>query len=116
MLLKCLECIHKSATIGCLKLHYTLQHEDKIGERVCVCGDKALSGICANNFSPWGCSFKDESNSNSNSSSSSNSNSSSSSNSNSNLRSSLVNHEQSSFTDSSPNPSSSSSSNSNSIL
>ena len=36
-----------------------------------MCGNIKLSGICANNFSPWGCSLKNESSSSSSSSSSS---------------------------------------------
>ena len=48
----------------------------------CMCGNIILSGICANDFSPWGCSLKNEfsSSSSSNPSSNSNSNSNSSSN------------------------------------
>ena len=42
-----------------------------------MCGNVILSGICANNFSPWGCSFKNESSSSSSSSSGSGSSSSS---------------------------------------
>ena len=44
-----------------------------------MCGNIILSGICANNFSPWGCSLKKESSSSSSSSSSSGSGSGSSS-------------------------------------
>ena len=42
-----------------------------------MCGNIILSGICANNFSPWGCSLKNESSSGSSSGSSSSSSSSS---------------------------------------
>ena len=45
-----------------------------------MCGKIILSGICANNFSPWGCSLKNESSSSSSSSSSSGCGSSSISN------------------------------------
>ena len=70
-----------------------------------MCGNIILSGICANDFSPWGCSLKNESSSSSNSCSnpSSNSNSSSNPSSSSNPNS-----------NSSSNPSSSSSSSSSS--
>ena len=44
---------------------------------VCVCGNIILSGICAKNFSPWGCSLKNDSSSSSSSNSSSGSGSSS---------------------------------------
>ena len=44
-----------------------------------MCGNIILSGICGNDFSPWGCSLKNESSSSSSSSSSSGSSSSSSS-------------------------------------
>ena len=87
-----------------------------------MCGNIILSGICANNFSPWGCSLKNESSSgsnsssnpssNSNSNSSSNPSSSSSSNPNSNPSSSSS---YSSGSGSGSNPSSSSSSGSGSI-
>ena len=45
----------------------------------CLCGNIILHGICANNFSPWGCSLKNESSSSSSSSSGSSSSSDSSS-------------------------------------
>ena len=38
-----------------------------------MCGNIILSGICANNFSPWGCSLKNESSSSSSSGSGSSS-------------------------------------------
>ena len=38
-----------------------------------MCGNIILKGICANNFSPWGCSLKNESSSSSSSSSGSSS-------------------------------------------
>ena len=85
-----------------------------------MCGNIILSGICANNFSPWGCSLKNESssssssNSSSNPSSNSNSNSSSNPSSNSNSNSSS-NPSSNSNSNSSSNPSSSSSSSSGSV-
>ena len=87
-----------------------------------MCGNIILSGFCANDFSPWGCSLKNESSSSSNSSSnpSSNSNSNSSSNpsssSNPNSNSSSnPSSSSSSGSGSGSNPSSSSSSGSGSI-
>ena len=87
-----------------------------------MCGNIILSGICANNFSPWGCSLKNESSSSSNSSSNPSSNSksnsssnpSSSSNPNSNS-SSNPSSSSSSSSGSGSNPSSSSSPGSGSI-
>ena len=116
MLLQCLECNYKCGNIAVLKYHYESFHKDKTDK--CMCGNIILSGICANEFSPWGCSLKNESSSSSNSSSnpSSNSNSnfssnpSSSSNPNSNSSSNP-----SSSSGSGSNPSSSSSSGSGSI-
>ena len=104
MLLQCLECNYKCGNIAVLKYHYESFHKDKTDK--CMCGNLILSGICANDFSPWGCSLKNESSSSSNSSSnpSSNSNSSSNPSSSSNPNSS-----------SSSNPSSSYSSGSGSI-
>ena len=85
-------------------------------------GNIILSGICANDFSPWGCSLKNEfsssSNSSSNPSSISNSNSSSIPNSSSNPNSNSSSNPSSSSSSSSgsgSNPSSSSSSGSGSI-
>ena len=49
-----------------------------------MCGNIILNGVCANNFSPWGCSLKNESSSSSSSSSSSGAGSSSIYDSNSN--------------------------------
>ena len=85
-----------------------------------MCGNIILSGICANDFSPWGCSLKNESSSSSNSSSISNSNSSSNpssiSNPNSNSSSNPSSSSNSiSISGSGSNPSSSSSSGSGSI-
>ena len=91
-----------------------------------MCGNIILSGICANDFSPWGCSLKNESSSssnsssnpssNSNSNSSSNPSSSSSSNPNSNSNSNPSSSSSSSSgSGSGSNPSSSSSSGSGSI-
>ena len=85
-----------------------------------MCGNIILSGICDNDFSPWGCSLKNESSSSSNSSSNpssnSNSNSSSSPSSSSNPNSSSSsNPSSSSSSGSGSNPSSSSSSGSGSI-
>ena len=67
MLLKCLECNYKYGNIAVLKYHYESCHKDKTDK--CMCGNIILSGICANNFSPWGCSLKIESSSSSSSSS-----------------------------------------------
>ena len=75
MLLQCLECNYKCGNIAVLKYHYESFLKDKT--------DKCMSGICANDFSPWGCSLKNESCSSSNSSSNPSSNSNSNSNSNS---------------------------------
>ena len=87
-----------------------------------MCGNIILSGICANDFSPWGCSLKYESSSGSNSSSNpssiSNSNSSSNPSSSSNPNSNSSSNPSSSSSSSSgsgSNPSSSSSSGSGSI-
>ena len=77
MLLKCLECNYKYGNIALLKYHYESCHKDKTDK--CMCGNIILSGICANNFSPWGCSLKNESSSSSSSSSSFSSRSGSSS-------------------------------------
>ena len=80
-----------------------------------MCGNIKLSGICANDFSPWGCSLKNESSSSSNSNSNSSSNPSSNSNSNSNSNSSSNPSSSSNpNSNSSSNPSSSSSSSSGS--
>ena len=107
MLLQCLECNYKCGNSAVLKYHYESFHKDKTDN--CMCGNIILSGICANDFSPWGCSLKNEysssSNSSSNSSSSTSSSSSSGSGSNPNSNSS---------SNSSSNPSSSSSSGSSS--
>ena len=73
MLSNCLECNYKYGNIAVLKYHYELCHKDKTDK--CMCGNIILSGICANNFSPWGCSLKNESTSISSSSSSSSSSS-----------------------------------------
>ena len=84
-----------------------------------MCGNIILSGICANDFSPWGCSLKNESSSSSNSSSNSNSSSSSNPSSNSNSSSNPISNPSSSSSSSSSsgsgsNPSSSFSSGSGS--
>ena len=71
MLLKCLECNYKYGNIAVLKYHYESYHKDKTDN--CMCGNIILSGICANNFSPWCCSLKKESSSSSSSSSGSSS-------------------------------------------
>ena len=116
MLLQCLECNYKSGNIAVLKYPYESCHKDKTDK--CMCGNIILSGICANDFSPWGCSLKNESNSSSNSNSNSNSNSSSNPSSSSNPNSnSSSNPSSNSSSSSSPdsNPSSSSSSGSGSI-
>ena len=73
MLLKCLECNYKYGNIARLKYLYESCHNDKTDK--CMCGNKILSSICANNFSPWDCSLKNESGSSSSSSSSSRSSS-----------------------------------------
>ena len=117
MLSQCLECNYKCGNIAVLKYHYESFHKDKTDK--CMCGNIILSGICANDFSPWGCSLKNESSSSSNSNSSSNPTSSSNSNSNSNSSSnpsssSNPNSNSSSNPNSISNPSSSSSSNPNS--
>ena len=95
MLLKCLECNYKFGNIACLKYNYESFHKDKTDK--CMSGNIILSGICANNFSQWGCSLKNKSSSNSSSSSSYSSSSSSGSGS-----SSI--YESNSNADSSPNP------------
>ena len=81
MLLQCLECNYKCGNIAVLKYHYKSFQKDKTDK--CMCGNIILSGICANDFSPWGCSLKNESNSSSNSNSISSSNPSSNSSSSS---------------------------------
>ena len=73
MLLKCLECNYKNGNIAVLKYHYESCHKDKTDK--CMCGNIILSGICANNFCPWGFSLKNESSSSSSSISSSGSSS-----------------------------------------
>ena len=122
MLLQCLECNHKCVNIAVLKYHYESFHKDKTDK--CMCGNIKLSGICANDFSPWGCSLKNESSNSSNSSSnpSSNSNSNSSSNPSSSFSSNPISNSNSnpsssssSISGSGSNPSSSSSSGSGSI-
>ena len=75
MLLKGLECNYKYGNIAVLKYHYESCHKDKTDK--CMCGNIILSGICANNFSPWGCSLKNEYSSSYSSSSSSSSGASS---------------------------------------
>ena len=70
MLLKCLECNYKYGNIAVLKYRYESCHKVKTDK--CMCGNIILSGICANNFSPWG-SLKNESSSTSSSSSGSSS-------------------------------------------
>ena len=86
MLLQCLECNYKRGNIAVLKYHYESFRKDKTDK--CMCGNIILSGICANDFSPWGCSLKNESKSSSNSNSNSISSSNPSSNSSSNPSSS----------------------------
>ena len=122
MLLQCLECNYKCGNIAVLKYHYESFHKDKTDK--CMCGNIILSGICANNFSPWGCSLTNESSSSSSSNSSSNPSSNSNSNSSSNPSSSSNPNSNSSSNPSSnsssssgsgSNPSSSSSSGSGSI-
>ena len=61
MVIKCLECNYKCGNIACLKYHYESCHKDKIDK--CICGNITISAICANDFSPWGCSLKNESSS-----------------------------------------------------
>ena len=73
MLLKCLGCNYKYGNIAVLKYHYESCHKDTTDK--CMCGNIILSGIGDNNFSPWGCSLKNESSSSSSSSSISNSSS-----------------------------------------
>ena len=113
MLLKCSECNYECGNIAVLKYHYESCHKDKTDK--CLCGNIILSGICANNFSPWGCSLKNESSSSSSSSSnpssSSNSNSISNPSSSSNTNSNSNSNPSSGF---GSNPSSSSSSSSGS--
>ena len=106
MLLQCFECNYKCENIAVLIYHYESFHKGKTDK--CMCGNIILSGICANDFSPWGCSLKNESSSSSNSSS----NPSSSSNPNSNSSSNPSSSSGSGF---GSNPSSSSSSGSGSI-
>ena len=98
MVLKCLECNYKCGNIACLKYHYESCHKDKIDK--CICGNITISAICANDFSPWGCSLKNESSSSSGSGSSSNSSSDSGSRSSSGSDSS---YNTSSNSDPSPN-------------
>ena len=81
MLLNCFECNYKYGNIAVLKYHYESCQKDKTDK--CMCGNRILSGICAKNFSPWGCSLKNEPSSSSSSSSSPSSGSGSSSNSSS---------------------------------
>ena len=103
MVIKCLECNYKCGNIACLKYHYESCHKDKIDK--CICGNITISAICANDFSPWGCSLKIESSSSSGSGSSSSS--SSSSNSSSDSGSSSSSGSDSSYNTSSnsdPNP------------
>ena len=120
MLLQCLECNYKCGNIAVLIYHYESFHKDKTDK--CMCGNIILSGICANDFSPWGCSLKNESSSSSNSSSNPSSNSNCSSNpsssSISNPNSNSISNpssSSSSISGSGSNPSSSSSSGSGSI-
>ena len=124
MLLQFLECNYKCGNIAVLKYHYKSFHKDQTDK--CMCGNIILSDICAIDFSPWGCSLKNESSSssnsssspssNSNSNSSSNPSSSSSSNPNSNSNSNPSSSSSSSTSSGSgSNPSSSSSSGSGSI-
>ena len=81
MLLQCLECNYKYGNIAVLKYHYESCHKDKTDK--CMCGNIILSGICADDFSPCGCSLKKEPSSSSSSSSISSSSSGSSSSSSS---------------------------------
>ena len=69
MLLKCLECNYKYGNFAVLKYLYESCHKNKTDK--CMCGNIILSGICANNFSPLGCSLKNEYSSSSSSGSSS---------------------------------------------
>ena len=107
MLLQCLECNYKYGNIAVLKYHYESRHEDKTDK--CMCGNIILSGICANDFSPRGCSLKNESSSSSTSSSSSSSSSTSSSSSSSSSSSASVSgsssiYDSNSNSDPNPNP------------
>ena len=105
MVIKCLECNYKCGKIACLKYHYESCHKDKIDK--CICGNITISAICANDFSPWGCSLKNESSSSSGSGSSSSSSSSSNSSSDSGSSSSSGSGSDSSYNTSSnsdPNP------------
>ena len=105
MVIKCLECNYKCGNIACLKYHYESCHKDKIDK--CICGNITISAICANDFSPWGCSLKNESSSSSGSGSSSSSSSSSNSSSDSGSSSSSGSGSDSSYNTSSnsdPNP------------
>ena len=77
MFSKCLECNYKYGNVAVLKYYYESCHKDKTDK--CMFGNIILSGICANNFSPWGFSLKNESSSSSSSSSSTGSSSSSNS-------------------------------------
>ena len=114
MLLQCLECNFKCGNIAVLKYHYESFHKDKTD--IGMCGNIILSGICAYDFSPCGCSLKNESSSSSNPSSNSNFNSSSNPSSSSNPNSnSSSNPSSSSSSGSGSNPSSSSISGSGSI-
>ena len=101
MLLKCLERSYKYGNIACLKYHYESCHKDKTDN--CVFDNIILSGICANNFSPWGCSLENESSSSSSSSSGSSSSSSSSSGSSS-IYDSISNSEPNPKPNPKPNP------------
>ena len=56
MLSQCLECNYKCGNIAVLNYPYESCHKDKTDK--CMCGTIILSGICANDFSPWGCSIK----------------------------------------------------------
>ena len=113
MLLQCSECNYKCGNIAVLNYHYESCHKDKTDK--CPSGNIILSGICANDLSPWGCSLKNEfssiSSSSSNPSSNSNSNSSANPSSSSNPNSNSSSNPSSG---SSSNPSSSSSSGSGS--
>ena len=113
MVIKCLECNYKCGNIACLKYHYESCHKGKTDK--CIYGNITISAICANDFSPWGCSLKNETSSSSSSSSSpspsssSGSNSSSSSSSSSDSSSSSSSDSSSSFSSdsvssSNPNP------------
>ena len=105
MVIKCLECNYKCGNIACLKYHYESCHKDKIDKS--ICGNITISAICANDFSPWGCSLKNESSSSSGSASNSSSSSSSNSSSDSGSSSSSGSGSDSSYNTSSnsdPNP------------